>query len=346
MPALDPYERLLDNASIRHFLLPYDEQDWPSVLQSMAVLGIQAFTTHYGRTARLEQPSCLRNVASWVSHHGIWPESVSEVARFSDTTVVTPRPRLNGRNPKRRTTSMPSPLFRSALCRSASASLRASPSGALRATGKLPSEHEEATRYKMEECRERLSLSSRSSRSPRLRSWISESIPLGSNSQERRVVSAGVFGPSRGGPVEAEDANCEEWYTTLMSRLQQLSRHREAGVEAGAPSGVGKSADNGAHRSFQIAPKVAEPPEMSRGSAPSLAGLRAGGWKALGEKLSELADGPWAPERGSSERLLSVLPDRGERKENLISKLSVLPDRGERKERALQDPRGIPRFKC
>jgi len=67
-------DRLLEHPCVRHFLLAFDETEWPDVVQSSTVLGIQALICRYGAAkARLVDATCLRSIARWVERQGYWP---------------------------------------------------------------------------------------------------------------------------------------------------------------------------------------------------------------------------------------------------------------------------------
>ncbi|CAJ1378676.1 unnamed protein product [Effrenium voratum] len=75
-------EQLLENATVRHFLLAFEEQDWPELLQSVATIGIQALSLQYGRS-QLGLGS-LRMLAKWIERHRTWP-SLDVLTRASRT---------------------------------------------------------------------------------------------------------------------------------------------------------------------------------------------------------------------------------------------------------------------
>jgi len=73
-------ERLLENPAVRHFLLTFEEQDWPDLLPCIASIGIQALTMHYGRAAQLSLGS-LRTLAKWIERYRVWPSNLDMMSR-------------------------------------------------------------------------------------------------------------------------------------------------------------------------------------------------------------------------------------------------------------------------
>lgn len=93
MTLLGVADRLLENPTVRQFLLAFDEKDWADVVQSAAVLGIQALLAKYGRGARLSDPSLLRAVARSVVRQGCWPFSIADAAEEpEEPPVIIPGP--------------------------------------------------------------------------------------------------------------------------------------------------------------------------------------------------------------------------------------------------------------
>lgn len=93
MTLLGVADRLLENPTVRQFLLSFDETDWPEVVQSAAVLGIQALIAKYGRGARLTDASLLRALARCVVRTGCWPFSLADAAMEpEDRTPLQPTP--------------------------------------------------------------------------------------------------------------------------------------------------------------------------------------------------------------------------------------------------------------
>eukprot|EP00439_Symbiodinium_sp_Y106_P014650 s2674_g2.t1 len=88
-------ERVLESLAVRHFLLPFEEQDWPELLQSVAAIGIQALNLQYGRSAQLVGLSSLRTLAKWLELHRTWPNSLDLMSRTG--SLSAPR---NGRTPR------------------------------------------------------------------------------------------------------------------------------------------------------------------------------------------------------------------------------------------------------
>lgn len=85
-------ERLLEHPCVRHFLLAFDETEWPDVVQSSTVLGIQALICRYGSAkARLVDASCLRALARWVERQGYWPYTLA-LEMEADERPVSERP--------------------------------------------------------------------------------------------------------------------------------------------------------------------------------------------------------------------------------------------------------------
>ncbi|CAE7906314.1 unnamed protein product [Symbiodinium necroappetens] len=81
-------ERVLESLAVRHFLLPFEEQDWPELLQSVAAIGIQALNLQYGRSAQLVGLSSLRrNGWSFTGLQSEW--MVVCAAPHSDVQVGT-----------------------------------------------------------------------------------------------------------------------------------------------------------------------------------------------------------------------------------------------------------------
>lgn len=81
-------ERLLEHAAIRHFLLTFEEQDWPDLLQNLTLLGIQAMSLQFGRSARLADLTGIRMLTKWVERNGSWPTSLDQLSRTS-TSIPT-----------------------------------------------------------------------------------------------------------------------------------------------------------------------------------------------------------------------------------------------------------------
>lgn len=80
MTLADVSERLLAHPTIRQFLLSFDELDWPEVVQTAAVLGIQALVAKYGNGARLTDVGLMRAIARSVVRKGDWPFSLDHAA--------------------------------------------------------------------------------------------------------------------------------------------------------------------------------------------------------------------------------------------------------------------------
>jgi hypothetical protein len=76
-------ERLLEHAAVRHFLLTFEEQEWPDLLQNLTLLGIQAISLQFGRSARLADLAGIRMLTKWVERNGSWPTSLDQLSRTS-----------------------------------------------------------------------------------------------------------------------------------------------------------------------------------------------------------------------------------------------------------------------
>lgn len=81
-------DRLLEHAAIRHFLLTFEEQDWPDLLQNLTLLGIQAMSLQFGRSARLADLTGIRMLTKWVERNGSWPTNLDQLSRTS-TSIPT-----------------------------------------------------------------------------------------------------------------------------------------------------------------------------------------------------------------------------------------------------------------
>lgn len=81
-------ERLLEHAAVRHFLLAFEEQDWPDLLQNLTLLGIQAMGLQFGRSARLADLAGIRMLTKWVERNGSWPTNLDQLSRTS-TSIPT-----------------------------------------------------------------------------------------------------------------------------------------------------------------------------------------------------------------------------------------------------------------
>lgn len=75
---------------MRHFLLTFEEQEWPELLQSLAVIAIQALSVQYGRGVRLTDLGYFRTLAKWLEHRRSWPGSLEDLSRFPEPPSLSP----------------------------------------------------------------------------------------------------------------------------------------------------------------------------------------------------------------------------------------------------------------
>lgn len=101
MTLLAVADRLLEHPTVRQFLLSFDETEWPDVVQSACVLGIQALLAKYGRGARLTDASLLRALARTVVRQGCWPFSLTDAIDEPDCIPLQPTPADHGRPVRR-----------------------------------------------------------------------------------------------------------------------------------------------------------------------------------------------------------------------------------------------------
>mmetsp|Transcript_101559 Transcript_101559/g.287771 ORF Transcript_101559/g.287771 Transcript_101559/m.287771 type:complete len:299 (+) Transcript_101559:149-1045(+) len=228
-------ERLLEHPTVRPFLLQFNEKEWADVIQCAAVLGIQALQGRYGPSARLADVPCLRSLIRWRERQGDWPTSLLELPGVA-TAKGGP---LGGGHRTTRAKSPPDPYDAGGGgCRCAPVPRgggRSLSSGRpFRRPGSAAAPGGAAERPRR-----------RRSAPPRLappRAVAPREEPHAKPSPQPLHVHVPMAAPGStassaraAGGVRGDSAPTDEWYATLMSRLQRLS-NKHSDKQCPAPS--------------------------------------------------------------------------------------------------------------